>query len=123
MGATASQLPHSAGARTDSLCPPKLVRVTVATCWHVDRRQNKHGQTAPLQAKRRVSIDAKGRPVSQTDAQPDLRQSILLMPSGPTLGVTHGLSRFTRVELNAALCKATGNKAGVDDLLQRSGNA
>ena len=77
----------------------------------------------PLQAQRSVSVkDTKGRPLSQTDtpARPSAEHSADAV--GPTLGVTHGLSRFTRLELNAALRKATRNKAGVDDLPQRFGN-
>ena len=48
-GGTASRLQRPAGVRTDSLGPPKSVTVKgkVATCWLVDRRQSKRGQTVP----------------------------------------------------------------------------
>ena len=77
----------------------------------------------PLQAQRPVSIkDAKGRPLSQTDtpARPSAEHSVHAV--GHALSVTHRLSRFTRLELNAAPCKATRVKASVDDLPRRSGN-
>ena len=77
----------------------------------------------PLQAQRPVSIkDAKGRPLSQTDtpARPSAEHSVHAV--GHALSVTHRLSRFTRLELNAAPCKATRVKASVGDLPRRSGN-
>ena len=77
----------------------------------------------PLQAQRPVSIkDAKGRPLSQTDtpARPSAEHSAHAV--GHALSVTHRLSRFTRLELNAAACKANRIKASVDDLPHRSGN-
>ena len=77
----------------------------------------------PLQAQRPVSIkDAKGRPLSQTDtpARPSAEHSVHAV--GHALSVTHRLSRFTRLGLNAAPCKATRVKASMDDLPRRSGN-
>ena len=71
-----------------------------------------------------VSVDqgCEGPPLSQTDtpAKPSAEHSAHAV--GPALAVTHRFSRFTRLELNAALRKATRSKAGVDDLRQESGN-
>ena len=64
-------------------------------------------------------------PSARQTRQPDLGHSIRLMPNGPHpwrhkgCHASHGL----RVGLNAALRKASRNKAGVGDLRQRSGNA
>ena len=78
----------------------------------------------PLQAQLPVSIkDAKGRPLSQTDAPARPSAEHLAHAVGHALSITHRLSRFTRLELNAAPRKATGVKASVDDLLHRSGNS
>ena len=108
--------------RTDSLGPPKLVRVKgkVATCWLVDRRQSKHGQTAPpTSAEARVDQGCEGPP-----PQPDRHASQTFGRAfdSSALGVTQRLSRFTRLELNAAPRKATRTNAGVDDLPRSSGN-
>ena len=111
--------------RTDSLGPPKLVAVKgkVATCWLVDRRQSKRGQTAPAtSAEASVDQGCEGPPRSQTDtpARPSAEHSAHAV--GHALSVTRRLSRFTRLELNAAPHKATRIKASVDDLPHRSSN-
>ena len=91
----------------------------MATCWLVDRHQSKGGQTAPVTSAE-ASVDQ--GPLSQTDtpARPSAEHSVHAV--GHALSVTHRLSRFTMLELNAAPCKATRVKASVDDLPRRSGN-
>ena len=73
-----------AGVRTDSLGPPKLVTVKgkVATCWLVDRRRSKRGETAPATSTEASVDQGCEGPTPQPDRpQPDLRQSIRLMQS------------------------------------------
>ena len=79
----------------------------MATCWLVDRRQSKHGQTAPTTStESSVDQGCEGPP-----RQPDKHASRTLAEHAaraqmvPTLGVTHRLSRFTRVEFNAAFAR------------------
>ena len=124
-GGTASRPQRIAGVRTDSLGPPKLVMVKgkVATCWLVDMRQSKHGQTAPTTSTE-ASVD---QGCEELPLQPDRHASQTptehsALAVGPALGVTHRLSRFTTLELNAAPLKATRIEGGVDDLPHRSGN-
>ena len=92
----------------------------MATCWLVDRRPSKRGQTAPATSTEASVDQGYEGPTPQPDTPARSSAEHSAHAVGHALSVTHRLSCFTRLELNAAPRKATRIKASVDDLPHRS---